>query len=713
MFDTTRRAGAVSLLALSAALAAAPATAQTAPQGQGVFTMLGRIILGTGRARVAIDTPQAVTALEAEDIEREQASTPGDILRMVPGVQAFGSESMTGQFLNIRGVGGSTASEENRIVVVVDGVQKYFEAYRLGSNFGEPDLYRRVEVLRGPGSSLLQSAGAIGGVVAFETREASDFLTDGSNTALRLRAGANTNGTGWNGSAIFAHRFNERFELLGALVHRNEANYESGDGTNVQGTNMSASSALVSGTWRLSDGSDQRLRFSIQRWRTQGLGVPFSAYGNFDSVFGNVDRTVVDDTAQVTWESGDSGNPWLDARVQLSWTDTTVWQENATSPMLGMLGWDTQYGYTTLALSGRNTITARGANWENYLTLGFRFADRERIQYAIGPTGPVTFPHHPAGEGRELGVYVQNEFILNERLTILAALRHDRNSVTATAGLPASQSHLLGREVSHSGTAGSLALRYEITPSVSVFGSLAETSRLPTLDEVFDTGQAANRFVSLNLRPERARTFELGFAWQGQSVLQGGDSLDVKVTAFDNRFRDRIESNPDVTGERYHNIGRARIRGIELEAGYQSDTFFGRLALSSIDGVNQTPGSSFGARLASTPAPEAVLEVGYHFLDGELDAGWRGTFVGSASLAPTAAQIALGQPGERFSGYTTHDLFLTWRPRNGMLAGATVQLSANNIFDHQYYNILDGTRSFAHARRGRDIRLSVGRQFNW
>lgn len=707
MFATTRRASAVSILALSAALAA-PAGAQTTPQGQGIFTMLGRIVLGTGRARVAIETPQAVTALEAEDIEREQASTPGDVLRMVPGVQAFGSESMTGQFLNIRGVGGTTASEENRIVVVVDGVQKYFEAYRLGSNFGEPDLYRRVEVLRGPGSSLLQSAGAIGGVVSFETREASDFLTDGNNTALRLRAGANTNGTGWNGSLILAHRFNERFEMLGALVHRNEADYDAGDGTNVQGTNMSASSALISGTWRLGDNSGQRLRFSLQRWRTQGIGVPFSAYGNFDSVFGNVDRTVVDDTAQVTWESGEA-SPWLDARVQLSWTDTTVWQENATSPALGMLGWDTQYGYTTLALTGRNTITARGANWENFLTLGFRWADRERIQYAMGPAGPVTFAHHPAGTGRELGFYLQNEFILNERLTILAAMRHDRSSMTATAGLPAAQAHLLGQEVSHSGSAASLALRYEITPSFSVFGSLAETARLPTLDEVFDAGQAGNRIVSLNLRPERARTVELGFAWQGHSVFTGGDSLDVKVTAFDNRFRDRIESNPDLAGERYHNIGLARIRGVELEAGYQSDTFFGRLALSSINGVNQTPGAAFGTRLASTPAPEAVLELGYHFLGGELDAGWRGTFVSSASLAPTAAFPA----GERFPGYAVHDLFLTWRPSQGMLRGATVQLSANNIFNTHYNNILDGTRPFAHARRGRDLRLSIGRQFTW
>lgn len=700
MFDISGRRRAVSTLAICAALVAAPGHAQTAATGDGFFTALGRIILGTGRARVAIETPQAVTVLEAADLEREQASTQGDLLRTVPGVQAFGSESMTGQFINIRGVGGTTASEENRVVVVVDGVQKYFEAYRLGSNFGEPDLYRRVEVLRGPGSSLLYSAGAIGGVVNFTTRDASDFLTDGSNTALRLRVGANSNGEGYSATAILAHRFNERFEMLGALVYRNEGDYEAGNGVQARGTNMDATSGLISGTIGLSDNSDQRLSFSLSRWNTSGIAVPFSAYGSYDSIFGFVDRRVTDDTAQVTWETGEM-SPWIDARVQLSFTDTTVTQENATSPMLGVLGGDTEYGYRTVALTGQNTATTQGAGWQNYLTVGFRYADRERIQETQTAAGPISLFHHPAGTGRELGIYLQNEFVYDERLTVLTGLRYDRSRVRATAGVPAD---IIGTDVDRSGTAGSLALRYAFTPSFSVFGSLASTTRLPALDEIFDTGQAGNRVPSLNLRPEHARTIELGFAWQGQSVFTGGDSLDVKVTAFDNQFRDRIESAPATDpGERYQNLGRARIRGVELEAGYESSTFFGRLALSYIDGENQMEGASYGTRLASTPAPEAVLEVGYHFLDGELDAGWRGTFVDGASLAS----------GERFPGYATHDLFLTWRPASGVLQGTTVQLAANNIFDRHYYNILDGTQTWTHPRRGRDFRLSVGRQFNF
>ena len=115
------------------ALCAAPAKAQEAEEN--VFLMLGRIIFGTGTAKVAIDTPQAVTALEQADLDRKQAGSIGEMLRGVPGVQAAGASARAaGQAFNIRGIGNSeqTASEE-RIKVVIDGAPKFFEQYRMGS----------------------------------------------------------------------------------------------------------------------------------------------------------------------------------------------------------------------------------------------------------------------------------------------------------------------------------------------------------------------------------------------------------------------------------------------------------------------------------------------------------------------------------------------------------------------------------------------------
>ncbi len=693
------RLGAVSALALTNALAT-PAAAQA--EG-GVFTMLGRIILGAGRARVAIDTPQAVTVLESEDLEREQADTQGDLLRSVPGVQAWGGSALTGQLLNVRGIGTFSQSDENRIIVTIDGVQKYNEQYNMGSQFGEPDLYRRVEVLRGPASSLLYGSGAIGGVVAFETRDASDFLTDGSDTAVRLRASGASNGGGWSGSAILAHRFNERVEMLAAVTTRSEGPVEAGDGTIVnEDSSMDAQSVLVSGTIQLSDNSEQRLRFSMTRWYTEGIQVPYSVTRNLP-IFGLADRTINDRTYQVTWENPASDNPWVDARVQFSYSETATEQRNATGipGMSSALFDDADYGYETLRLDARNTVEASGGNWQNFLTFGASVARQTRVAQTYDSTGgaglPLTF--HTAGQSDTAAIYLQNEFILNERLTLLAALRYDRSVSTATGGADPS---VLGIPVTHSGSSLSLAAHYRINESWAVFGSVADTTRLPSIDELFSY-QAPRGSSYLTLRPEQARSYEIGFSWQGRDIVTGGDGLDIKVTAFRNEITDRIETGPSGAGlPQYVNTAQSLIEGVEIEAGYQSELWFGRIAASYIEGLNVVS----GATLTSTPAPQLMVELGRRLPQHNLEFGWRGTFTRTMEYSPTLSVPGVG----------IHDLFLTWRPDTGVLRDVTVQLSVNNITDELYYNALDVAANGyagAYPQRGRDVRLTLGRTINF
>ena len=125
-------------------------------------TALQRIVVGAGVEKVAIDTPQAVTVLDQEDIDAEQPMTIGDIFRQVPGITVVGSDRVGGQSFNIRGIGDLGSSDESKIIVSVDGAVKFYEQYRMGSFFSDPELYKRVEVLRGPASSTLYGSGAIG-----------------------------------------------------------------------------------------------------------------------------------------------------------------------------------------------------------------------------------------------------------------------------------------------------------------------------------------------------------------------------------------------------------------------------------------------------------------------------------------------------------------------------------------------------------------------
>ena len=130
-------------------------TPLTAPAQEADRMTLDTIVLRAGQPRVASGVPQAVTVIDDEELAAIGPATIGDVLDVVPGVSGVGSSSFFGQSFNIRGVGEGIAASESSIVQLLDGEQKYYESYRQGSLFVEPDFLKRVEVLRGPGSSTL------------------------------------------------------------------------------------------------------------------------------------------------------------------------------------------------------------------------------------------------------------------------------------------------------------------------------------------------------------------------------------------------------------------------------------------------------------------------------------------------------------------------------------------------------------------------------
>ncbi|MGH6997952.1 MAG: TonB-dependent receptor plug domain-containing protein, partial [Phenylobacterium sp.] len=137
------------LAGASVLLLAGAASAEQASEGAAAQLSLGRIVVSAGAEKVAIDTPQAVTALNQADIDDAQATTMGDLLEAIPGVSVVGGVSALGQGFNIRGMGTGIADSDSRILTQIDGVTKFYEQYRMGALFSEPDMYKRVEVLRG------------------------------------------------------------------------------------------------------------------------------------------------------------------------------------------------------------------------------------------------------------------------------------------------------------------------------------------------------------------------------------------------------------------------------------------------------------------------------------------------------------------------------------------------------------------------------------
>lgn len=688
----------------------------TEEEKQGRVTILQRIVVGAGQDKVAIDTPQAVSVVEQEEIDQVQAQTVGEVLRTIPGVNTSGSERAFGQAINIRGIGvAETAAEEGRIIVNVDGAQKYYEQYRMGSLFTDMELYKRVEVLRGPASSTLYGSGAIGGVVNLTTKDATDFIEDGNSGALKLKGGYNSNGNGWLGSFVFAQKITEDFDFLLAGNYRKSDAYRTGNGTVIGSSDFAAWSGLAKATWQVGD--EGTLRLSYQRWDSDAAGQGYEQIGG-PNQFGLVDRHVVDETVVVSYENPFSDNDMLDLKVLGSFSNTTVDQKNATGMSFGMFPFncsnyvmfcDTDYGYRTWQFKVENTSHWYGDTWDNHLTYGVQFAHQTRTA-AVDPAGGGTYiGFHPEGTDLKTGFYVQNEFVWDERLTLIPGVRVDWRRLTPTGSTP------LSAAKDDWAFSPKLAAHYKITDSLAVFGSVAHAERFPSIDETFQTGSSsALHDWSPDLKKERANNFELGFAVSGYDVLQSGDGIQFKATGFYNQIKDLIAFNsaaipsgapfpplPYIPAPGYVNIDSARIYGVELEAAYDSDYVFANASYTYTIGKN----TRTGAYLPTVAPHEFGFTLGAKLPEQGLTAGWRSRIVADPQDPADRTAATTGRFARAFD---VHDVFVTWKPQDDRFRGWEVAGGVDNIFNAQYKEYLHNEPS-----KGRTFKLSLSKQFGW
>lgn len=704
--------------------------AQQGAQAQNVnatnITLLERLVIGAGAPKVAINTPQAVTVLSQEDLDKAQAATTGEFFATVPGVSVVGSQRQLGEAYNIRGIGTTENSSDGaRVIINVDGTPKFNEQYRMGSFFSEPELYKQVEVLRGPASSTLYGAGAIGGVINFTTKDASDFIADGATGALRVKETFDSNGLGTATSVILAHKLSENFDVLATGIWRRSEDLTRADGAILSGSALDTWSGLVKGTVRFGENDEQVIRASYQRWYSEAFNQSYAQTGTGGSgglvggstlgdLFGVIDRKVNDQTAVLSYENPDSDNPWVDLNVSLSYSDTQNDQFNhrsATGVPTAQTGTnvlaDTLYGYKTLQLSADNTVEWIGDGFENYFTFGLQTGSLERT--AKRPATASALPAHPEGTETKLGLFAQDEFIYDDRLTIITGLRGDFHWVKpTTAGV---------RQIDGSALSPKIAAHYEINDAISVFGSLAHTERLPTIDELYSISAASlpapprsplgssGKVASLDLRKEQANTIEGGFSLSGYDLLQNGDNASVKTTAFYSDLTDLIASNATpaygATAPAYYgNIASARIYGVEIEGAYNSDIWFANLAYTFTVGEDLVTNKP----LTTVPQNKIVATLGGRNQEWGLEYGTRVTLAAKGEYINPTTNGADGSA----EAYQTVDLFASWKPDTGPLAGTQIQASIDNLFNADYRQNLAADRSI-----GRTFKLTVAKQFDY
>ncbi|NOG70869.1 TonB-dependent siderophore receptor [Roseicella sp. DB1501] len=174
--------------------AAAQAASQAAPPdvaeaGDAAIALPPISVTATRGPRPVDEVPATVTIIESEQLERQNANRPQDIIRYEPGISFGNQPGRTGgtNFV-IRGIG------ENRVRVQVDGIRvPDFPGSNAGAgtftrDFVDLESVKRIEILRGPASALYGSD-ALGGVVAYTLKDPRDYLAEtNANTFLSGRS---------------------------------------------------------------------------------------------------------------------------------------------------------------------------------------------------------------------------------------------------------------------------------------------------------------------------------------------------------------------------------------------------------------------------------------------------------------------------------------------------------------------------------------------
>ena len=172
---------------LSLSLAAEPVDPFTEPDETDLFMLEERIITVASRyAQTARQAPAIVTVYTDAELRERGCRTLSDALRMVPGV--YLSTSPEGRTLGwVRGV---TAPDNNKILILVDGVPWYDGVYTHAwlDEYIPLSMVKQVEIIKGPGSAIY-GTNAFAGVINIVTYSPEDlkggFVRAEAGTAFR------------------------------------------------------------------------------------------------------------------------------------------------------------------------------------------------------------------------------------------------------------------------------------------------------------------------------------------------------------------------------------------------------------------------------------------------------------------------------------------------------------------------------------------------
>jgi outer membrane cobalamin receptor len=603
------------------------------------------------------EAPASVTIVTRDEIQRYGYRTLAEMLRSVPGF--YIPYDRLYDYVGIRGFA-NPGDYNTRVLLMVDGHRlndSIFEQAMIGTEFPvDVDMIERVEVIRGPASSIY-GTNAIFGVINVITRKAGELR------GVEVSADAASFNT-YRGRVSYGGRIRGIDTVLSATFldskgHNRLFFPEFDDPQDNYG---------IASHGDADHYTDVMAKLSARGFRFQGVYGSREKHdptGSWDDVFNDPRNRLIDT------------HGYLDLRYERS-QGSWQWMARTYYDRYGEDGF-----YVTAAPGSASIVNqdfVRGEQWgaelqaskfihnRHKLTGGIEYRDQfreEMVNYDIAPSQlylNVNLPYYVAA------AYLQGEFKITDKFSLTAGVREDY--------------------VQHVGTSTNprIVLTYKPWTKTALKLMYGTAFRSPNVYEQYYSAPGVDN-TKIKLRPEKIRALE--GAWQQQ--LSAGATLSASV--FHNRMSDFIEFTADGAGDSsFRNISDATATGGELELrGHWSNGISGHASYS----YQYAQGGVTGQWLVGSPKHLAKLNFSIPFYQQKLFAGLEALY--------TSKRLTLAN--NFASGHTVVNVTLLSRKLTRHL---DFSASVYNLFNQTYYDPgAQQHRQDVLAQDGRSFRVKL------
>lgn len=610
------------------------------------------------------EAPASVSIVTADEIRKFGYRTLADILQSLPGLYTTYDRTYT--YLGVRGFS-RPGDYNSRVLVMVDGHRvndNLFGASYIGREFIlDPDLIDRVEVVRGPTSSLYGNS-AFFGVVNIITKSPAEMK--GVEAAFEV-------GT--------LESYSYRFSGGGAIPGTDMAILLSGSYYHSVGNHHLYYPEFDSGPDNpgVADHLDGEETFSLFGKLNSHELTMSAAYvarqkniptASWDTAFNDPRYEAWDTHGYVALKFLHQIDEKAEVMARAYFDDVAYTADyplfSDATPAEQLLNKDRTVGQTA---GGEAQVTRR---WKaNTFTAGGEIRHHLKQEIENFDTDPLYFYADVDRTSTDGGIYLQDELALCTNLSVSAGVRYDNYENIGSAMSPR-----LG-VIGHPWEDGTIKLLY------------GKAFRAPNVYELYypltDTPPDGN------LTPEYIQTYEVAF----DQYLPG--NFRIGLAGFYYHINDLIALNSDTLA--FENVDQVNTRGAEVEVEWRHTC---GVRVRSSYTLEQAEDADTGERLSNSPEHLAKCAITAPIATKRLWAGLEGQYVSRCLTLP-------GREVCYADSFALANLTLFCE---NILSGLDATLSLHNVFDTHYANVGGpGTLQDLIEQDGRSLHLKLTYRF--